>query len=86
MKTLDRFGANKKKKKSPRTFFFSNVFIKNLFLQEDSTPFRGGESEALTRLRDSLSDKVRYGFLISLDQSLSCLFPRFEPCIGMQPK
>ena len=32
--------------------------MKRFFLQDELTPFRGGESEALKRLRESIRDKV----------------------------
>lgn len=44
---------------SESAFPFKEFFVKKLYyVQEELTPFRGGESEALRRLRESLSDKV----------------------------
>lgn len=34
------------------------IFTRKIFLKEEFSPFRGGESEALKRLKESLKDKV----------------------------
>lgn len=44
-------------------------------MQDELTPFRGGESEALKRLRDSISDNVRFRhlqFFVPLVKALLC--------------
>lgn len=56
MKRLDRFEVTNFVKQVPS---LRNLHEKNfLFLQDELTPFKGGESEALKRLRESIRDKV----------------------------
>ena len=55
MKRLDRFEVTNFVKQVPS---LRNLHEKNFFLQDELTPFKGGESEALKRLRESIRDKV----------------------------
>ena len=56
MKTLDRYRATG----FTSTFLYRELFVTKSCVQDELTPFRGGESEALKRLGDAMSNKVCY--------------------------
>jgi cryptochrome len=39
-------------------FIFLQFFVTTSFMQDEFSPFRGGESEALKRLKESINNKV----------------------------